>query len=83
MKTKLRNYETLGFRPENEAQEKLIRDAQTAAGLKMSELLRRAVLMGLPALMAEIREQQEAAFSKFESAMKETHDKEPPKRKAG
>ena len=70
--SKLRLRETIGFRPDDDAQEKLIRDAQQATGIKMSELLRRAVLHGLPAVVAEVREQQSAAFDQFETSLKES-----------
>ena len=71
MSKKIRERDTLGFRPENEAQEKLILEAQAAVGIKMSDLLRRAVLRGLPEVVAEAQEQQRASFAKFESSLRE------------
>lgn len=84
--TKLRSRETMGFRPENDAQEKLILDAQKATGLKIAELLRRAVIMGLPAVVSEIRAEQEQAFEHFETQLREQSGqsgRDSPKRKAG
>lgn len=75
MSKKLRERETLGFRPENAAQEKLILDAQAAVGIKMSDLLRRAVLVGLPRVVAEAQEQQRESFAKFEASLRETTGK--------
>lgn len=71
MSSKLRTFETLGFRPESEAQQQLILDAQAATGLRMADLLRRAVLNGLPAVVAEIKAQQQKAIAQFETALHE------------
>lgn len=73
MPKKIRERDTMGFRPENDAQEKLILDAQAAVGIKMSDLLRRAVLYGLPHVVAEAQEQQRASFAQFEASLRETH----------
>lgn len=69
--SKLRKHDTLGFRPDNSAQEKLILDAQKATGIKMSDLLRRAVLCGLPVVVAEVQAQQQQAFAHFQETLRE------------
>lgn len=71
--SKLRKRETIGFRPDNDAQDKLIRDAQKATGIKMSDLLRLACLRGLPSVVAEVKQQQQAAFNHFEETLRETN----------
>lgn len=69
--SKLRTFETIGFRPENEAQEKLILEAQRAAGLTMAELLRRAVLLGIERVVADAKEKQDQAFIAFAHTLRE------------
>lgn len=70
--SKLRDFETLGFRPQNEAQDRLIRDAQKATGLQMSDLLRRAVLIGLPNVVEEVRREHDTAFKTFANTLEES-----------
>lgn len=62
----------MGFRPETDEQEKLIKQAQAATGIKMSDLLRRAVLMGLPSVVSEVQRNQAKAFDSFEQSLRET-----------
>ena len=95
--SKLRRHETLGFRPKTDAQEKLIQDAQSATGIKMSDLLLRAVLRGLPHVVEEIRSAQAQAFEMFDKQLNVTEravpeadvvykikrTKDPPKRQTG
>lgn len=71
METKLRDRETMGFRPETDEQETLIKNAQQAAGIKMSDLLRRAVLAGLPSVMKEIQQEQHRAFLAFTNSLRD------------
>ncbi len=70
--SKLRKRETLSFRPDNDAQDQLIHDAQKATGIKMSELLRMACLRGLPAVVADIVERQRKSVAQFEASLRET-----------
>jgi hypothetical protein len=71
MATKLRDHESFGFRAETKAQEDFILAAQRAAGLKMSDLLRRAVMRGIPAIVAEAKAAQAEAFTTFEAKLAE------------
>ncbi len=70
--SKLRARETLGFRPETPAQEKLINDAREATGFTMARLLREAVMAGLPIVVSGVQSQQKAAFEQFQSSLRET-----------
>lgn len=72
MATKLRKRETLGFRPENEAQELAIRSAQKLAGGNMADFLRRSVLYGMHRVVEESQRNREETEEIYKQALRES-----------
>lgn len=65
------------FRPKDDAQARLIRAAQSATGLSMPELIRRAVLTGgLADVVAEAKARQAEAMADFEERIRDLEQRD-------